>query len=251
MATTYLPANGTYLSTFNGQLIATNNSVDAESGSLIIDWVPDPNTPVGDYVWYTNYTSSTQWYKDATSQGDVRVTGLIIISSTLASDWVHIGSTTYITGDMRDDLTNNLITGNQTTLIFEFEIPGSGPPDPMGNPPPPTLIPIGSVPVNSTTGQYNFSFTMPTNMPGGIWDISVSADFAAGAPPGGAYYNLQEPYTFEIGTESESTLLVNNSNLLVEVSNDLVIEVDVKDIAAFFSEPPRFGRHAKYLSSRC
>ena len=54
-----LPANGTYLSTFNGQLIATNNSVDAESGSLIIDWAPNPSTLVGDYVWYTNYTSST------------------------------------------------------------------------------------------------------------------------------------------------------------------------------------------------
>ncbi|MBK39566.1 MAG: hypothetical protein CMB50_05015 [Euryarchaeota archaeon] len=233
-----LPANGTYLSTFNGQLIATNTSVDAESGSLIIDWIPDPTTPVGDYIWYTNYSSSTQWYKDATSQGDVRVTGLIIISSTLASDWVHIGTTTYVTGDIRDDLTNNVIIGNQTSLIFEFEIPGVGPPDPMGNPPPPTFIPIGSIAVNSTTGLYNFSFTMPTNMPGGIWDISVSADFAAGAPPGGAYYNLEEPHTFQVGAESESTLLVNNSNLLVEVSNDLVIEVDVKDIAAFYSEPP-------------
>ena len=233
-----LPANGTYLSEFNGQLIATNNSVDAESGSLIIDWIPDANLDVGDYVWYTNYTSSTQWYKDATSQGDVRITGLIIISSTLASDWVHIGGSTYVTGDIRDDVTNNPIVGNSTTLIFEFEIPGVGPADPMGNPPPPTLIPIGSIAVNSTNGQYNFSFTMPTNMPGGVWDISVSADFAAGAPPGGAYYNLEQPYIFAVGSESEATLLINNSNQLVEVGNQLVIEVDVKDIAAFLSEPP-------------
>ncbi|MEE2758943.1 MAG: transglutaminase domain-containing protein [Candidatus Thermoplasmatota archaeon] len=233
-----LTANGTYISIFDGTTIATNNSVDAESGMLNIEWIPDPNIAVGDYVWYTNYTSTTQWYKNATSQGDVRITGLIVVGTTLSSDWVHIGSTTYITGDIQDDLTNNPVTGNQTTLIFEFEIPGEGPPDPMGNPPPPTLIPIGSVAVNSTTGQFNFSFTMPTNMPGGIWDISVAADFSAGAPPGGAYYNLEEPHTFEIGSESESTLLINNSNVLVEVSNDLVLEVDVKDIAAFFSEPP-------------
>ncbi|MBJ84064.1 MAG: hypothetical protein CMB52_00915 [Euryarchaeota archaeon] len=232
-----LPANGTYVSEFNGLTIATNNSVDAESGSLIIDWVPDPSTPVGDYVWYTNYTTSTQWYKDANNQGDVRITGLIIISSTLLTDWVHIGTTTYITGDIQDDFTNNPITGNQTTLIFEFEIPGVGPNDPMGNPPPPTLIPIGSTPVNTTNGQYNMSFVMPTNLPGGIWDVIISADFAAGAPPGGAYYNLEEPHSFQIGCESEATLLVNNSNVLVEVNNDLELEIDVKDVAAFYSEP--------------
>jgi len=233
-----LPANGTYLSEFEGNLISTNTSADVEFGSLSIDWTPDANTLVGDYMWYTNYTSSTQWYKDANSQGDVRIMGYILISTTLADNWVHIGNTSYITGDMRDDLNNSLITGNQTSLIFEFEFPGVGPPDPMGNPPPPWFIPIGATPVNSTTGLFNMSFTMPTNFPGGIWGISVSADFSAGAPPGGAYYNLEEPHQLDIGTESEAALLLNNSAVLVEVNNQLILEVDVKDIAAFYSEPP-------------
>ena len=233
-----LPANGTYISTFDGTVIATNNSVDAEFGSLNIEWIPAANTLVGDYKWYTNYTSTTQWYKSANSQGDVRISGLIIISSTLSSDWVHIGGTTFVTGDIRDDFTNSPVTGNQTTLIFEFEFPGVGPNDPMGNPPPPTFIPIGSVPVNATTGLYNISFTMPTNFPGGIWGISVSADFAAGAPVGGAYYGLDQPHQFDIGTESEAALVINTPNVLVEVNNQLVLEVDVKDIAAYFSTPP-------------
>ena len=149
-----LPANGTYTSEFNGILITTNNSADVEFGSLNIDWTPDANTPVGDYLWFTNYTSSTQWYKSAGSQGDVRVTGYILISTTLADDWVHIGNSSYITGDIRDDLTNAVITGNQTSLIFEFEFPGVGPTDPMGNPPPPTFIPIGTTPVNTTCLLY-------------------------------------------------------------------------------------------------
>jgi len=233
-----LPANGSYTSEFNGILISTNGSADVEFGGLNIDWTPDANTPVGDYVWYTNYTSSTQWYKSGNSQGDVRITGLIVISTTLAADWVHIGDSSYITGDIRDDLTNAVITGNQTSLIFEFEFPGVGPPDPMGNPPPPTFIPMGTVAVNSTTGQYNISFTMPTNFPGGIWGISVSADFAAGAPPGGAYYRLDVPHQLDIGTESEAALHLNATSVLVEVNNQLTLEVDVKDVAAFYSMPP-------------
>ena len=79
---------------------------------------------------------------------------------------------------------------------------------------------------------------MPTNFPGGIWTISVSADFSAGAPPGGAYYNLEEPHQVDIGTESEAALLLNNSAVLVEVNNQLILEVDVKDVAAFYSEAP-------------
>ena len=67
---------------------------------------------------------------------------------------------------------------------------------------------------------------------------SASLQTLLQAPARWCLLQSEEPYTFEIGTESESTLLVNNSNLLVEVSNDLVIEVDVKDIAAFFSEAP-------------
>ena len=228
-----LPANGTYVSEFNGLLIATNNSADAETGGLSIDWTPDASTAVGDYMWYTNYTSSTQWYKDATSQGDVRIMGYILISTTLADNWVHIGNSSVITGDIRDDLTNSLVTGNQTSLIFEFEFPGVGPPDPMGHPPPPWFIPIGTTPVNSTTGQFSMPFTMPTNFPGGIWTISVSADFSAGAPPGGAYYNLEEPHQVDIGTESEAALLLHNSAVLVEVNNQLILDLDVKDVAAF------------------
>ena len=233
-----LPANGTFTSEFNGLLIATNTSADAEFGTLSIDWIPDANTPVGDYTWYTNYTSSTQWYKSLDSQGSVRITGLVVISATPNDDWVHIGNTSYITGDIRDDLSNNVIIGNQTSLIFEFEFPGVGPNDPMGNPPPPLFIPIGSVAVNSTTGTYNLSFTMPTNFPGGIWAISVSADFAAGAPPGGSYYNLDQPHQFDIGTESEAALLLNSTAVIVEVNNQLVLEVDVKDVAAHYSQPP-------------
>jgi hypothetical protein len=233
-----LPANGTYESTFNGLLIATNTSADAEFGGLSIDWIPDANLAVGDYVWYTNYTNSTQWYKSNNSQGSVRIMGFIIISATLTDDWVHIGNSSYITGDIRDDLTNNPIIGNQTSLIFEFEFPGVGPNDPMGNPPPPIFIPIGTTAVNATTGLYNISFTMPTNFPGGIWGISVSADFAAGAPVGGAYYALDLPHQFDIGTESESALFLNASDVLVEVSNQLILEVDVHDVAAYFSQAP-------------
>ncbi|MDE0708649.1 MAG: hypothetical protein OSB33_06840, partial [Candidatus Poseidoniales archaeon] len=236
-----LPANGTYLSEFNGNLISTNGSADVEFGGLNIDWTPDANTPVGDYVWYTNYTSSTPWYKSTNSQGDVRITGYILISATLADNWVHIGNTSYITGDIQDDLTNTVIIGNQTSLIFEFEFPGVGPNDPMGNPPPPTFIPIGTVPVNSTTGLYNISFMMPTNFPGGIWGISITADFAAGAPLGGAYYNLEEPHQLDIGTESEAALQLNTTAVLVEVNNQLILEVDVRDVAAFYSMPP-FGQ---------
>ena len=193
-------------------------------------------------MWYTNYTSSTQWYKSIDSQADVRITGFLIISSTIgttsaADDWVHIGNTSYITGDITDDLTLNPITGNNTTLIFEFEFPGVGPTDPMGNPPPPMFIPIGNVPVNTTNGQYNISFTMPTNFPGGIWGISVSADFP-NAPVGGSYYALDQSHQFDIGTESEAALFLNASDVLVEVNNQLIIEVDVHDVAAYFSIAP-------------
>jgi hypothetical protein len=161
-----------------------------------------------------------------------------LISTNLADDWVHIGNSSYITGDIRDDLTNAVITGNQTSLIFEFEFPGVGPTDPMGNPPPPTFIPIVTTPVNTTTGQFNMSFTMLTNFLGGIWGISILADFAAGAPAGGSYYNLQEPEQIDVGTESEAALLLNTSVVLVEVNNQLVLEVDVKDVASFYSTPP-------------
>ena len=241
-------ANGSYISTFNGGVVATNNSADAEFGSLNIDWTPAGNTPVGDYWWFTNYTSSTQWYKSNNSQGAVRMMGQIVVSTTLASDWVHIGDTSWITGDITDDVTLQTITGNQTSLIFQFEFPGVGPSDPMGNPPPPVIIDMGTAVVNATTGTYNFSFTMPTNFPGGIWDVVVTADFAAGAPVGGAYYALDNPHQFSIGTQSEAELALNASNVLVEVTNALVLEVDVRDVAAYYSSPPAGQEDARNIS---
>ncbi|MEE3082555.1 MAG: transglutaminase domain-containing protein [Candidatus Thermoplasmatota archaeon] len=233
-----LPANGTYESSFLGSLVSTNTSEDAAAGGFMIEWTPNANTPVGDYLWYLNYTSSTQWYKDANSFTDVRITGQLVISTVLSSDWVHIGNTTYITGDIRDDVTNALILDNQTNLIFQFELPGVGPNDPMGNPPPPVLIDIGSAVVNTTTGLYNFSFTMPTNFPAGVYNIVIGADLSAGVSPPGPYYALDIPGQTQIGCESEAELILNQSFAIVEVNQDLVLEVDVKDIAAFHSIPP-------------
>ena len=243
-----IPANGTYVSTFLGQVIATNGSADVTLGSLNIDWTPGATTPVGDYWWYTNYTNATQWYKSNNSQGAARMVGHILVSTTLATDWVHIGDTSYITGDIRDDVNLQIITGNQTTLIFQFELPGVGPTDPMGNPPPPTNIDMGAVAVNATTGMFNFSFVMPPNFPGGIYDIVVTADFAAGAPVGGAYYGLEIPHQFMVGTESEAEMRLNVTNVLVEVNNQLVIEVDVHDVAAYYSTPPPGMEDSRNLS---
>lgn len=238
--------NGTYLTEFDGGLI--NTTVDPVGGAYMIEWTPSGSIDVGDYTWYTNYTSTSPWYKNASMNTLQRIQGLVTISTVLGSDWTHIGGTNNVSGVIRDDVSNNPVLGNDTDLIIQLELPGVGPPDPMGNPPPPIMIPLGVTALNNTTGSYFHSFTMPPNMPAGAYDLVVIADFNANPPAGGAYYIYEQPGQTIVGSESEAMLQLNETNVIVEAGQQLLIEVDVKDIAAYFSVPPVGQEDAQNIS---
>jgi len=238
--------NGTYVTEFDGTLI--NTSADPVGGAYMLEWTPPSTIAAADYTWYTNYTSTTQWYKNASMNTLQRIQGLVTVSVVLGSDWTHIGGTNNVSGELRDDVFNNLVLGNDTDLSIQLELPGVGPPDPMGNPPPPIMIPLGVVALNTTTGAYFLSFTMPTNMPGGAYDLTVMADFNANPPVGGPYYIFEQPGQTIVGSESEAMLQLNQTNVLVEAGQQLQLEVDVKDIAAYFSVPPVGQEDAQNIS---
>lgn len=246
-----LDMNGTYTAEFEGQVV--NTTTDPSGGGYVFDWTPDANLPAGDFILYVNYTSTSPWYFSSGSTTLIRVMGTVSVTATLSSDWTHIGDNVTLTGEIRDDLHNTFVLDNASSIAFEFELPGVGPGGPMGEPPAPVLIPVGSTMLNTSTGTFSFTMQMPTNLPAGIWTLNMAPDFSIGASPPGAYYTFDTPGAVQMGTQSESVLILDQPNMtesftVVQAGTPLDLAVGIKDIAAYFSQPPMGQEDAQNIS---
>ena len=181
------PFNGTYQTEINGVLV--NTTIDPEDGGFTFDYT-SPIVPAGDYPLWINYSGST-WYYPASNNTTIRISGLGTVSATLAQSWTHIGDSNYVTGEIRDsNITGSpLILNNNSSIILTMELPGTGPSGPMGEPPAPDIVDLGSGWLNTSTGQYNVSFVIPSFVGAGVYDLVIASDFSISPPIGGAYYS--------------------------------------------------------------
>lgn len=223
------PFNGTYLTEINGVLV--NTTIDPEDGAFTFEYTP-PIVPAGDYPLWINYSGST-WYYAASNNSTIRISGLGTVSATLSQSWTHIGDSNYVTGEIRDsNITGSpLILNNNSSIILTMELPGSGPTGPMGEPPAPDIVDLGSGWLNTSTGQYNVSFVIPSFVGAGVYDLVITSDFSISPPIGGAYYSTEEGASILIGVESESVLNMIDPPSTVIAGDILEVNVSVTDVA--------------------
>ncbi|MEC7142056.1 MAG: transglutaminase domain-containing protein, partial [Candidatus Thermoplasmatota archaeon] len=223
------PFNGTYQTEINGVLV--NTTIDPEDGGFTFEYT-SPIVPAGDYPLWINYSGST-WYDSASNNTTIRISGLGTVSATLGQSWTHIGDSNYVTGEIRDsNITGSpLILNNNSSIILTMELPGTGPSGPMGEPPAPDIVDLGSGWLNTTTGQYNVSFVIPSFVGAGVYDLVIASDFSISPPVGGAYYSTEEGANILIGVESESVLNAIDPPSSVIAGDILEVNVSVTDIA--------------------
>jgi len=220
--------NGTYVVEVDGTMV--NTTVDPVEEFFDVSWIPDANTAAGDYSWWINYSGS-QWYKPNSSNSSLRIQGLADISIIIAQDWTHIGQQTYATGDIRDSVLGTIILLNESQVTLQVERPGSGPSGPGGEPPPPEITMLGQGWVDSLNGTYNISYTIPSHIGSGVYNLTVSCDFQLVAPTGGPYYEMNELGFTDVGIQSEAKLISEISSTVVVVGNQLLVNVSAQDVA--------------------
>ena len=116
-------------------------------------------------MFETSFTGS-ELYEPSSGQEFITIQGNAELDVTLSSNWVHIGSTAYLTGQLIDQEKNppGPITGNAT----EFTLQILGQEQIKDN-----LIGNGSLDTN--TGEFNISFVMPSGLAAGIYQLSLTA----------------------------------------------------------------------------
>ena len=81
-----------------------------------------------------------------------------------------------------------IITGNNSSIVVQLEIPSDLPSSPDGSPAPPVIRTLVSGWINETTGAYNYSFTMPTDVRSSAYFLRFVLDFSTNAEVLGPFY---------------------------------------------------------------
>jgi len=227
-----MPFNGTFTMTFNGtQVNATTNP----ENWYISFFTPAADMAAGDYWWnisYDGYLSGlagSEWYKPGNASGLLRVQGTATLSINLANDWTHLGGSNTITGLITDDVLGTTILWNQTDVIFEVYLPGQGS-GPMGEPPPPIIIPLGNSWSDPVNGTYSVNVILPNSLASAALNLTAQLDFASFAVGVGQYYVMYDSPPALIGLESELVLTSNRTAIIVEAGDTLEYNITVTDV---------------------
>ncbi len=219
---TDLDLTGTFEHFFDGAPI--NTSVDP-SNPIPVSWATLASLLPGDYLFETSFTGS-ELYEPSSGQEFIRIQGNAELDVALSSNWVHIGTTGYLTGQLIDEQKNppGPITGNGTEFVLQIFGQNQIRDNIIGN---------GSLDTN--TGEFNISFVMPSGLAAGIYQISLTAEGMIDP----AYYLMPRPLNLSVGLESEFSLevvdsegdLVSGANVLnAPLSGDLEFGVFAIDV---------------------
>ena len=136
----------------------------------------------------------------------------------LVQDWTHLGNTTYIVGDIFDaQYTTERVLGNDTVISATL-ITSEGLPFDLAN---------GML--NNSTGEFNLSVVMPTNLPSNAYFAAINFDFESMAPLGGAASVLLILQFRQIRLLSLHSKLELNPNLLLNQNEiQLILFLEMK-----------------------
>ena len=219
---------GSYTVDFNGTQVW--NATDPSSGRYTVVWMPQWNMFAGDYTWEMNFTGST-WLRPATVQDLIRIQGRANVTVTLGSDWTPRGTTNWVSGVAQDVVHLTPITGNNSSIVIQLEQPSDLPPGPDGSPAPPIIIRLADGWINQTTGEYNYTFTVPADLPSSVYMLRFVLNFANGATPPGPYFTVTDSVRVPLGVQSEFVVEAEPSSIIVVAGTTLILNATVTDKA--------------------
>ena len=163
---------GNYDFSFNGSWF--NTTVDPLGDVLNLVFPLDGNLLAGDYPIGAAFNGS-DFYQPAVGSGSIRVQAEIGYNLTITQDWTYMGNTTTLVGDVFDAVYSTPVVNNNTLIRVSMGT-DDGP------------IDVASSRLNTTTGAFNITITMPTNFASGAYEFVLDLDFFSEAPVGGSYY---------------------------------------------------------------
>jgi transglutaminase-like putative cysteine protease len=216
--------SGNYDFFFNASWV--NTTVDPESSTISLSWDLDANLLPGDYLLNASFNGS-QFFEPSTGFGPIRVLAEIGWNLSIGQDWTDFGNSTYIYGDIYDAVYLNRVIGNDT-LILVTMLTTQGP------------IDIAQSMLNNSTGEFNITITMPTNLPSDAYDFILDFDFITMSPPGGAYYRYVDtavppspPNSISLlgGIITEFKVEPETSSYIVEMNDTVDFTAKITDVA--------------------
>ena len=219
---------GLYSVDFNGTEVF--NITDPESGSFNVVWSPKSDTIAGDYSWQMNYSGST-WLRPASVSDEIRIQGRANVTVTLGSEWTERGTVTWVSGVAQDIFHLTPIIGNNSSIVVQLETPSDLPPSPDGSPAPPVIHTLVSGWINETTGAYNYSFTMPSDIRSGAYFMRFVLDFSTNAAILGPFYTTLAQTRVLSGIQSEFVVEAEPESIIVVAGTTLILNATITDIA--------------------
>jgi transglutaminase-like putative cysteine protease len=219
---------GNYDFYFDGNWV--NTTTDPDSTVITLSWNLNASKIAYDYFLDISFNGS-QYFQPSIGVGTLRTQAEVGWNISVGQDWNHLGTTTYIYGDIFDPVHLTPITGNDSILTILMQLPD-------GN-----VLDISQGMLNNSTGTFNISVTMPINHPSNAYDFSLAMDFDAVAQVGGAFYQLldlnppsdppQPPNlpSVLVGIESEFVIQSERSKVIVEMNNSVFLNASIFDVA--------------------
>ena len=142
-----------------------------------------------------------------------------------------MGNTTWISGSVIDSDLNSSVLGNNTSVSLFLDVPSSLPAGPDGNPLPPDRYTLGSEWLDTTTGEYNISFSMPSGIGSGVYQAILVLDFEKNSPGGIPYFFAPATEnSLDIGIQTMFDVQSANTSAIVVAGENLSASATVRDL---------------------
>ncbi len=221
-----LNLTGTFTFEFNGSTV--NTTVNPESSTISPTFSTNSNLPAGDYPFNISFAGN-DFFMASSNASSLRIMGTVDVTVSVIDDWTYLGNTTWLIGDITDNVLGTSVLGNDSRIIAQMTTPDG------------QLFDLANGMLNNTTGSYNLSITAPTVIASGVYDIEVLADFDSVSPSGGPYYvwvdTSQPPSPPSVpsttwGIESEVRLSGQPpTDVIAQINSSIELTVTVNDIA--------------------
>ena len=221
-----LNLTGDFTFDFDGSTV--NTTTDPGSSTISPTFATASNLAAGDYAFDMSF-SGNDFFLASSNATTLRIMGTVDITVSVVDDWTYLGNTTWLTGDVTDDVLGNAVLGNDSLIIAQL-VTSDG-----------LVFDLANGFLNNTTGSYNLTITAPTTLPSGVYDIEVLTDFDSVAQFGGPYYTWVDTSTppsppqipsTTWGIESEVNLVGQpDIDIIAQINSSVDLTVRVSDIA--------------------
>jgi transglutaminase-like putative cysteine protease len=204
-----LNLSGNFTFDFDGS--TENTTTDPGSSTLSPTFSTSSNLNAGDYP-FDMFFDGNMYYLPSSNSSTLRIMGTIDVTVTVINDWTYLGNTTWIVGDITDDISGAAVLGNDSIIMVQL-LTEFGP------------IDLANGLLNNTTGTYNITITAPNNLPSGVYDLEIMTDFGTPSQPGGPYYEYVDAATPPALPQMPSTTWGIESDVVLETPEGQVSDI--------------------------